>query len=146
MLISAGIHSTDLAKRISELTHIKLVNTYTSKFADQELNVEVEEIQGDKNKHVIIVHTIASPVHDNLLELLLLTDALKRALSPNKITLIIPYCCYTRQDRVMYRKSNNSTMVSALSAKVIANVLKTTNINNIIFVDLHSNQLAGFLT
>ncbi|UOD98685.1 ribose-phosphate diphosphokinase [Ehrlichia ruminantium] len=144
MLISAGIHSTDLAKRISELTCIKLVKSYTSNFADQELNVEVEEIQSNKNKHIIIIHTIGFPVHDNLIELLLLIDALKRALSPNRITLIVPYCCYTRQDRVMYRNLNNINIVSALSAKVIANILKTINVNNMIFIDLHSNQLAGF--
>ncbi|QGR02858.1 ribose-phosphate diphosphokinase [Ehrlichia ruminantium] len=144
MLISAGIHNTDLAKRISELTHIRLIQSHTSRFADQELNVEVEEIQGNKNKHIILLHSITSPAHDSLLELLLLIDALKRALSPNKITLIIPYCCYTRQDRIMYRISGNSNMVSALSAKVIANVLQTTNANNITFIDLHSNQLIGF--
>ncbi|GAT78858.1 ribose-phosphate pyrophosphokinase [Ehrlichia ruminantium] len=142
MLISAGIHSTDLAKRISELTCIKLVKSYTSNFADQELNVEVEEIQSNKNKHIIIIHTISFPVHDNLIELLLLIDALKRALSPNRITLIVPYCCYTRQDRVMYRNLNNINIVSALSAKVIANILKTINVNNMIFIDLHEIQVA----
>ncbi|ABD44856.1 ribose-phosphate diphosphokinase family protein [Ehrlichia chaffeensis str. Heartland] len=145
MLISSGTSSINLAKCISNITSIKLVNSCISRFSDQELNVEIQENQDDKNKHVIIINSLCSPAHDNLLELLLLTDAINRTLHPRKITMIIPYLCYTRQDRVMYRNlDDNSLMVSALSAKVIINILRTANINNIIFIDLHSNQLSGF--
>ena len=146
MLIASGTSSINLAQHISEITGIKLVNSYISHFGDKELNIEVEDNQDDRNKHIIIINSLCFPAHDNLLELLLLIDAVHRALHPNKVTVIIPYLCYTRQDRIMYRKSdnNNNLMVSALSVKVIINTLKTANIHNIILIDLHSNQLAGF--
>ncbi|AHX04193.1 ribose-phosphate diphosphokinase [Ehrlichia japonica] len=145
MLISSGTSSINLAKCISKITGIKLVNSCISHFSDQEINVEIQENQDDKNKHVIIINSLCFPAHDNLLELLLLTDAINRTLYPRKTTMIIPYLCYTRQDRVMYRNlDDNNLMISALSAKVIINVLRTANVNNIIFIDLHSNQLAGF--
>ena len=146
MLIASGTSSTNLAQHISRITGIKLVNSHISHFGDNELNIEVEENQDDKNKHIIVIHSLCFPAHDNLLQLLLLVDAIHRALHPNKVTVIIPYLCYTRQDRIMYRKleNNNNLMVSALSAKVIINTLKAVNIDNIILIDLHSNQLAGF--
>ncbi|CEI84923.1 ribose-phosphate pyrophosphokinase [Ehrlichia minasensis] len=145
MLISSGTSSINLASCISKITGVKLINTCITRFSDQELNVEVQENQDDKNKHIIIINSLCFPVHDNLIELLLLIDATNRALYPSKITLIVPYLCYTRQDRVMYRNLDSSSlMVSALSAKVIINILKTANIHNIIFIDLHSNQLTGF--
>ena len=145
MLISSGTSSINLARYISKTTGIKLVNTCITRFSDQELNVEVQENQDDKNKHVIVINSLCFPVHDNLIELLLLIDGISRALCPSKITLIVPYLCYTRQDRVMYRNLDSSSlMVSALSAKVIVNTLETANINNIVSIDLHSNQLTGF--
>ena len=145
MLISSGTSSINLAKCISKITGIKLLNSCISHFSDQEINVEIQENQDDKNKHVIIINSLCFPAHDNLLELLLLTDAINRTLHPSKTTMIIPYLCYTRQDRVMYRNlDDNNLMTSALSAKVIINILRTANVNNIIFIDLHSNQLAGF--
>ncbi|MGN7618755.1 MAG: ribose-phosphate diphosphokinase [Ehrlichia sp.] len=146
MLITSGVSSINLTQRISEITGIKLVNSHVSHFGDQELNVEVEETQNDKNKHIIIINSLCFPAHDNLLELLLLIDATHRALHPSKVTVIIPYLCYTRQDRVMYRRleSSNNLVVSALSAKVVINTLKAIHIDNIVLIDLHSNQLAGF--
>ncbi|KJV69501.1 ribose-phosphate diphosphokinase family protein [Candidatus Neoehrlichia lotoris str. RAC413] len=126
------------------MTGIKLINTVISKFSDQEINVEVESDISDQNKHVIIIQSLSYPSNDNLVELMLLTDAATRALNPRKITAIIPYFCYARQDRLTSRKINNQLMVPAISAKVIAKVLESSNISNIITIDLHSKQSEGF--
>ncbi|QXK91656.1 ribose-phosphate diphosphokinase [Neoehrlichia mikurensis] len=144
MLIISGTSNIPLATSISNMTGIKLVNTVTSRFSDQELNIEVESDISYQNKHVVIIQSLSYPSGDNLVELLLLTDAVTRALNPKKITAIIPYFCYSRQDRVISRKINNQLMFSPISAKVIAKILKSSNINHIITIDLHSKQLEGF--
>ncbi|WP_168464670.1 ribose-phosphate diphosphokinase [Wolbachia endosymbiont of Ctenocephalides felis wCfeT] len=108
-----------------------------SKFADGELNVEVES--NLYNQEVYIVQSISPPVNDNLMELLLMIDAVKRA-DAKKITAVIPYYGYSRQDRII--KNNN--MQSALSAQLVANLIQTAGANSIAAFDLHSTQIEGF--
>ena len=105
------------------------------RFSDGEVNIEVRE--NVRGKDVFIVQSTCAPTNDNLMELLILADAIKRA-SATRITAVIPYFGYARQDR-----RPRSARVP-ISAKMVADILGTVGINRILTVDLHADQIQGF--
>lgn len=113
MKIIIGNASKELGKSIVNKLNVQPSSARVSKFADGEINVEVESDLC--NQEVYIVQSLSSPVNDNLMELLLTIDAAKRS-GAKRITTIVPYYGYSRQDRII--KNNN--MQSALSAKLVA--------------------------
>ncbi|KLT22855.1 ribose-phosphate pyrophosphokinase [Wolbachia endosymbiont of Armadillidium vulgare str. wVulC] len=137
MKVIIGSASKRLGDSIASGLHAQLFPTQVSRFADGEVNVEVANDL--RNQEVYVVQSLSSPVNDNLMELLLTIDAAKRS-GAKRITAIIPYYGYSRQDRVI--KNNN--MQSALSAKLTANLVQTAGANSVAAIDLHSSQIEGF--
>ncbi|MCA7010611.1 ribose-phosphate diphosphokinase [Wolbachia endosymbiont of Tribolium confusum] len=137
MKVIIGSTSKQLGDSIASGLNAQLLPTQVSRFADGEVNVEVANDLRDQE--VYVVQSLSSPVNDNLMELLLTIDAAKRS-GAKRITAIIPYYGYSRQDRVI--KNNN--MQSALSAKLVANLIQTAGANSVAAIDLHSSQIEGF--
>lgn len=137
MKVIIGSTSKQLGDSIASGLNAQLLPTQVSRFADGEVNVEVAN--NLHNQEVYVVQSLSSPVNDNLMELLLTIDAAKRS-GAKRITAIIPYYGYSRQDRVI--KNNN--MQSALSAKLTANLIQTAGANSVAAIDLHSSQIEGF--
>ncbi|MBR9983955.1 MAG: ribose-phosphate diphosphokinase [Wolbachia endosymbiont of Homalodisca vitripennis] len=137
MKVIIGSASKRLGDSIASGLNAQLLPTQVSRFADGEVNVEVAN--NLHNQEVYVVQSLSSPVNDNLMELLLTIDAAKRSVA-KRITAIIPYYGYSRQDRVI--KNNN--MQSALSAKLTANLIQTAGANSVAAIDLHSSQIEGF--
>ncbi|CAQ54335.1 ribose-phosphate pyrophosphokinase [Wolbachia endosymbiont of Culex quinquefasciatus JHB] len=137
MKVIIGSASKQLGDSIASGLNAQLFPNQVSRFADGEVNVEVANDL--RNQEVYIVQSLSSPVNDNLMELLLTIDAAKRS-GAKRITAIIPYYGYSRQDRVI--KNNN--MQSALSAKLTANLIQIAGANSVAAIDLHSSQIEGF--
>ncbi|WP_410542811.1 ribose-phosphate diphosphokinase [Wolbachia endosymbiont of Tetranychus urticae] len=137
MKVIIGSTSKQLGDSIASGLNAQLFPNQVSRFADGEVNVEVANDLRDQE--VYVVQSISSPVNDNLMELLLTINAAKRS-GAKRITAIIPYYGYSRQDRVI--KNNN--MQSALSAKLTANLIQTAGANSVAAIDLHSSQIEGF--
>ncbi|WP_395461051.1 ribose-phosphate diphosphokinase [Wolbachia endosymbiont (group B) of Ablattaria laevigata] len=137
MKVIIGSASKRLGDSIASGLNAQLFPNQVSRFADGEVNVEVANDLRDQE--VYVVQSLSSPVNDNLMELLLTIDAAKRS-GAKRITAIIPYYGYSRQDRVI--KNNN--MQSALSAKLTANLIQTAGANSVAAIDLHSSQIEGF--
>ncbi|MFV9838995.1 MAG: ribose-phosphate diphosphokinase [Aaplasma endosymbiont of Hyalomma asiaticum] len=144
MVIVPGSTSSALAESIARLVGVPVVAPCTTRFSDGEINLEFPQCCVPSQGHVVLLQSLCAPAGDNLLELLLTADAVRRALVPDRITAIIPYLCYARQDRVIRRVESGETFVSALSAKVVASMIGKSGIDNVVTVDLHSNQAAGF--
>jgi ribose-phosphate pyrophosphokinase len=104
------------------------------RFADGEIGIELEA--SVRRRHVFIVQTICQPIHDNLMELVLLIDACRRA-SADEITVVVPYLAYSRQDRKARPRS-------PISAKVVARMIEGVGADRIVTFDLHSGQVQGF--
>jgi ribose-phosphate pyrophosphokinase len=137
MKIIIGSASKELGESIVNKLNVQPSLTQVSRFADGEMNVYVG---GDVyNQDVYIIQSISPPANNNLMELLLTIDAVKR-LGAKRITVIIPYYGYSRQDRVI--KNNN--MQSALGAKLVANLIRAAGTNGVAIIDLHSSQIEGF--
>ncbi|WMC18812.1 MAG: ribose-phosphate pyrophosphokinase [Enterobacteriaceae bacterium PSpicST2] len=133
--IFSGNSNIEISKKISKKLKINLSNSYVGRFSDGEINIQINEnVRGDD---IFIIQSICSPSNDNLMELLIMVDALRRA-SAGRITVVIPYFGYARQDRRL-----NSSRVP-ITAKIIANFLTNVGINRILTVDLHSEQIQGF--
>ncbi len=126
--------SKDIAKKVSEITGIRLGQINTQKFADGEIFVESKDTS--RNKSAFVIQSTNSPANDNLMELLLVIDALKRS-SVAEVSVIIPYFGYARQDRKVNGRQ-------AISAKLVANMLTVAGADRIITFDIHSEQIAGF--
>ncbi len=124
----------DIAEKVSEITGIKLGDVKSNRFADGEIFVEVQDTA--RNKTAFVIQSTNSPANDNLMELLLVVDALKRS-SVAEINIIMPYFGYARQDRKVNGRQ-------AISAKLIANMLTVAGADRIITFDIHSEQIAGF--
>ncbi|WP_250296904.1 ribose-phosphate diphosphokinase [Wolbachia endosymbiont of Oedothorax gibbosus] len=137
MKIIIGSASEGLGKSVVNQLDVQPSSAWISKFADGEVNVEVANDL--YNQEVYIVQSLSPPVNDNLMELLLIIDAVNRS-GAKRITAIIPYYGYSRQDRII--KNNN--MQSALSAKLVANLIQTAGASSVAVIDLHSNQIEGF--
>jgi len=134
MKLISGNSNLDLSKRIAESTDTSLSAVNIGRFADGEVRVEINDNM--RGQDVFIIQSTSRPVNDNLMELLVMIDALKRA-SARRITAVIPYFGYARQDR--------KTMSRApISAKLVANLLTSAGANRILTVDLHAGQIQGF--
>ena len=134
MKILAGTSNVKLCKDIARNLKLKLVNTNIKRFPDNEIYVEINEnIRGNS---IFVVQSTSNPVNDNLMELLICIDALRRSSAKN-ITAVIPYFGYARQDRKVVPRT-------AISAKLVSNLITDAGANRILSVDLHAGQIQGF--
>jgi ribose-phosphate pyrophosphokinase len=134
MRLVAGNSNRPLAEDISRILHLPLTKTIVRRFADMEVFVEVQE--NVRGEDVFVLQSTSFPANDNLMELLILVDALKRA-SAQRITAVMPYFGYARQDR----KPGPRTPISA---KLVANLIERAGVNRVMTVDLHAGQIQGF--
>lgn len=134
MKIFYGSSNPALARRICKALGIEEGHAEVKRFSDGEIMIEIDE--NVRGKDVFVLQSICYPANENLVELLIMIDALKRA-SPRRITAVIPYYGYARQDR----KSKPRTPISA---KLVADLLTTAGANRILTIDLHSDQIQGF--
>ena len=132
--IFAGNSSQKLAKDICSQLDLELGKLNVGKFSDGETSININE--SVRGCDVFIVQSTSTPVNDNLMELLLIMDACKRA-SAGRITAVIPYFGYARQDRKAHSRD-------PISAKLVADILQTAGANRVLTMDLHSSQLQGF--
>ncbi len=135
LMIFTGNANPALAIRVAGQLGLTLGKAAVSKFSDGEIAVEINE--NVRGKDVFVVQSTCAPTNDNLMELMLMVDALKRA-SAGRVTAAIPYFGYARQDR-----RPRSARV-AISAKVIANMLEEVGVGRVIIMDLHADQIQGF--
>ena len=134
MKILSGTSNIKLSKDISKRLKLKLVNTNIKRFADSEIYIEINEnIRGNS---VFVIQSTSTPANDNLMELLLCVDALRRSSAKN-ITAVIPYFGYARQDRKVAPRTS-------ISAKVVANLISNAGASRVLTVDLHAGQIQGF--
>jgi|TARA_Y100000816_G_scaffold253848_1_gene205663 ribose-phosphate pyrophosphokinase len=134
MKLLSGNSNKILSKKISKVLRTKLVNSSIRKFADGEIYIEINEnIRGNS---IFIVQSISSPANDNLMELLLCIDALKRSSAKN-ITAVIPYFGYARQDRKVVPRTS-------ISAKLVSNLITKAGADRVVTLDLHAGQIQGF--
>ena len=134
MKILSGTSNLKLSKDISKKLKLKLVNTNIRRFADGEIYIEINEnIRGNS---VFVIQSTSNPANDNLMELLLVIDALKRSSAKN-VTAVIPYFGYARQDRKVAPRTS-------ISAKVVANLISNAGASRVVTVDLHAGQIQGF--
>lgn len=123
-----------LAEKIADAVGVKLGKTSVDRFSDGEIRINIEEsIRGDQ---VYIIQSTSAPVNDNLMELLIMIDALRRA-SAKTINVVIPYYGYARQDRKARSRE-------PITAKLVANMLETAGATRILALDLHAAQIQGF--
>ena len=135
LMIFTGNASIDFANKVAKCLEIEVGQASVSKFSDGEIAVEI--LENVRGADVFILQPTCFPTNDNLMEVLVLTDALKRA-SAGRITAAIPYFGYARQDR-----RPRSARVP-ISARLVANMLTTAGINRVLTIDLHADQIQGF--
>ena len=134
MKLLTGNSNKNLSLKISKFLKNKLVNSSIRKFSDGEIYIEINEnIRGNS---IFIIQSISSPANDNLMELLLCIDALKRSSAKN-ITAVIPYFGYARQDRKVVPRTS-------ISAKLVSNLITKAGADRVVTLDLHSGQIQGF--
>ena len=135
LMIFAGLSNATLASRVTTQLRMELGRADVGRFSDGEVNVEIHE--NVRGQDVFLVQSTCAPTNDNLMELMIMADAVHRA-SAHRITAVIPYYGYARQDR-----RPRSARV-AISAKVVADMLSSVGIDRVLTVDLHADQLQGF--
>ncbi len=134
MKLLTGNSNKNLSQKISKFLKNRLVNSSIRKFSDGEIYIEINEnIRGNS---IFIIQSVSSPANDNLMELLLCIDALKRSSAKN-ITAVIPYFGYARQDRKVVPRTS-------ISAKLVSNLITKAGADRVVTVDLHSGQIQGF--
>ncbi len=134
MKLVAGNSNRPLAEAISSALGIGLTRASIRRFSDSEIFVEIlENVRGED---VFLIQSTSTPANDNLMELLICLDALKRA-SAQRVTAVVPYFGYARQDR----KSSPRTPISA---KLVANLIEASGANRVLTLDLHAGQIQGF--
>lgn len=134
-MIFSGTSNRDLAHRTCRHLGIPLGNARVARFSDGEIDVEL--LQNVRGSDTYIIQSLSSPINESLIELLLLSDALKRA-SARSIAAVLPYFGYARQDRRIRATR------TAISAKVVANMITTAGIDRVFTIDLHADQIQGF--
>jgi ribose-phosphate pyrophosphokinase len=134
-MIFTGNANPVLAAEIAHHLNTQLGAANVGRFSDGEVTVEIT--QNVRARHVFVVQSTCSPTNDNLMELLIMVDALKRA-SAERISAVIPYFGYARQDR----RPRSSRV--PITAKVVANMLQTVGVNRVLTMDLHADQIQGF--
>lgn len=132
--IFAGNSHPELAEEIANLLGLTLGNSKVSTFSDGEISVDINETV--RGADVFIVQSTSSPVNNNLMELLIMIDAFKRA-SAGRITAVIPYYGYARQDRKTRARD-------PISSKLVADILQTAGADRVLTMDLHCSQIQGF--
>ena len=135
MMVFTGNANPDLARRVVRQLHIPLGDALVSRFSDGEVSVELNE--NVRGKDVFVIQPTCAPTNDNLMELVVMTDALRRS-SASRITAVVPYFGYARQDR-----RPRSARVP-ISAKVVADMLDVVGVDRVLTVDLHADQIQGF--
>lgn len=132
--IFSGNSNLALADKICEYLNLSLGNAQVKTFSDGEIQIEIDE--NVRSKDVFVIQSTCAPVNDHLVELLLMIDALKRS-SALRITAVVPYFGYARQDKKVAPRV-------PISAKLVANMLTVAGANRIITMDLHAGQIQGF--
>jgi len=132
--IFAGNSNPALANKICEYLNLSLGNAQVKTFSDGEIQIEIDE--NVRSKDVFVIQSTCAPVNDNLVELLLMIDALKRS-SVGRITAVIPYFGYARQDKKVAPRV-------PISAKLVADMVTVAGANRVITMDLHAGQIQGF--
>jgi ribose-phosphate pyrophosphokinase len=134
IILFAGNSHPELAQEIADLIGQPLGKSTVTKFSDGEVSVSLwESVRG---RDAYIIQSTCDPVNDNLMEILIMADALKRA-SVGRINAVIPYYGYARQDRKAKARD-------PISAKLVANLLMTAGVDRVITMDLHANQIQGY--
>ncbi|MGZ8350437.1 MAG: ribose-phosphate diphosphokinase, partial [Allosphingosinicella sp.] len=134
MKLLSGNSNQPLVQSIADYLEIPITKASVRRFADEEIFVEINE--NVRGEDVFVVQSTSYPANDNLMELLICIDALKRA-SAKRITAVLPYFGYARQDR----KPGPRTPISA---KLVANLITVAGANRVLSVDLHAGQIQGF--
>ncbi|MBL4616832.1 MAG: ribose-phosphate pyrophosphokinase [Robiginitomaculum sp.] len=134
MKVLSANSNRGLAKEIASLLDMRLTNANVKRFADKEIFVSIDE--NVRGQDVFVVQSTSFPANDHLMELLICIDALRRA-SAMRITAVLPYFGYARQDR----KSEGRTPISA---KLVANMITTAGADRVLTMDLHAGQIQGF--
>ena len=134
LCIMTGNANPDLAKKIADHIGICLTDVYVGHFNNGETQVMISE--SIRGKDIFIIQPTSQPVNDNLMELLIMADACKRA-SAHSVTGVVPYYAYARQDRKTRGRE-------PISAKLVANLMETAGLTRVVTVDLHAGQIQGF--
>ena len=137
MMVFTGNANPALARKVADRLYLAMGNAVVSKFSDGEITVELNE--NVRGKDVFVLQSTCHPTNDNIIELLLIIDALRRA-SAGRITAVVPYFGYARQDRRV-----RSARVP-ISAKVVADTMVGVGVDRVLTVDLHAEQIQGFFT
>ncbi|KYP26751.1 Ribose-phosphate pyrophosphokinase [Streptococcus parauberis] len=124
----------ELAERVASSMGIQMGKSTVRQFSDGEIQVNIEE--SIRSHHVFILQSTSSPVNDNLMEILIMVDALKRA-SAEKVSVVMPYYGYARQDRKARSRE-------PITSKLVANMLEVAGVDRLLTVDLHAAQIQGF--
>ncbi|MEN3015279.1 MAG: ribose-phosphate pyrophosphokinase [bacterium] len=134
LILIGGNSNTELSVKVSEKIGIPLANSIISRFSDGEIRVKI--LENVRGKDVFIIQSTCPPVNDNLMELLIIIDAVRRA-SANSITAIIPYFGYAKQEKKVSGRE-------PITAKLVANLITVAGANRVVTVDLHSPAIQGF--
>lgn len=134
LYLFSGNSNRPLAQKVAESLGVELGKAEIRRFSDREIFVEIKE--SVRGQDVYILQSTCSPVNDNLMELLIMADAFKRA-SVNSITAVIPYYGYARQDRKVAPRT-------PITAKLVADLIAAAAIDRVVSMDLHSGQIQGF--
>jgi len=137
MMVFSGNANPELAQKVASRLYLTLGKAQVGKFSDGEIAVELNE--NVRGKDVFVLQPTCAPTNDNLMELIVMIDALRRA-SASRITAVVPYFGYARQDRRV-----RSARVP-ITAKVVADMMVTVGVNRVLTVDLHAEQIQGFFT
>tara|TARA_B100000530_G_C15883801_1_gene458559 strand:+ start:208 stop:1161 length:954 start_codon:yes stop_codon:yes gene_type:complete len=137
MMVFTGNANPALARKVADRLYLAIGSAAVSKFSDGEITVELNE--NVRGKDVFVLQSTCHPTNDNIIELLLIIDALRRA-SAGRITAVVPYFGYARQDRRV-----RSARVP-ISAKVVADTMVGVGVDRVLTVDLHAEQIQGFFT
>jgi ribose-phosphate pyrophosphokinase len=132
--IFTGTAHREFAEKVCDTLNIPLSSATVGKFSDGEINIKIDE--SVRGKDVFIIQPTGAPVNDNLMELLIMVDALRRS-SAHTITAVIPFFGYARQDR-------KAAPRVPITAKLVANMLETAGVERVITIDLHAGQIQGF--
>ena len=137
MMVFTGNANPALARKVADRLYLGMGNAAVSKFSDGEITVELSE--NGRGKDVFVIQSTCHPTNDNIIELLLMIDALRRA-SAGRITAVVPYFGYARQDRRV-----RSARVP-IPAKVVADTMVGVGVDRVLTCDLHAEQIQGFFT
>jgi ribose-phosphate pyrophosphokinase len=137
MMVFTGNANPELAQKVASRLYLSLGKANVGKFSDGEIAVELNE--NVRGKDVFVLQSTCAPTNDNLMELIVMIDALRRA-SAARITAVVPYFGYARQDRRV-----RSSRVP-ITAKVVADMMVTVGVDRVLTVDLHAEQIQGFFT